>query len=252
MTYPLSKPVSAGQPTAAEHYNNLRKDALNLGESEADSINLRTFFGGYSSGIKLQYLPNNRVRVPYSSSTPPTMMIKGYMLQADGHVDLPAGLISGPAATWYIFAVRSPGSNTFTITANTSASESTDLRRIGQAIWNGSSLGAIQCYLDQGSLPAADYDSGWFACAPNNLYTRPHGLGTVPRLVVLYHALDAAGAGEWVPVQVVQNTLSVQSPLSFDAVNIYVQTGISAEYNATCFSTRRNSLGGYYRLLAWS
>ncbi len=40
MTYPLSSDVVAGQPTAADHYNNLRADALRLGQAAADSNNL--------------------------------------------------------------------------------------------------------------------------------------------------------------------------------------------------------------------
>ena len=34
MTYPLSTTVSAGQPTAAAHYNHLRSDALRFGQAE--------------------------------------------------------------------------------------------------------------------------------------------------------------------------------------------------------------------------
>jgi hypothetical protein len=252
MTYPLSSTVSAGQPTAAEHYNNLRKDAINLGQSDSDVVNLGKFLNRYAAGIKLETLATNRVRVPYSATRPPTLMINGCMLQATANVDLPAGLISGSAATWYIFAVRSEGSSTFTVTTNTSASEATDMRLIGQAYWNGSSLGSIVCYLSNSTLPNADYDSGWFACTYNTIYTHAHGLGSCPRVIVLYHSTDSAGASEWVPVHVVQNGNVSQSPISCDSLNVYIQTGVNPDYNATCFSTRRNSLGGYYRLFVWA
>jgi hypothetical protein len=251
MTYPLSSPVTAGQPTASDHYNNLRKDAVNLGQSDQDVVNLGMFLKRFATGVKLEYLATNRVRVPYTATNPPTLMINGCMLQATGNVDLQSGLISGPAATWYFFAVRSAGSSTFTLSANTSASESTDQRLIGQAYWNGSLLISVLCYLANTSLPPADYDSGWFACAPNTTYTRSHGLGSFPRLITLYHSADSAGTSEWVPVHVVQNGNQIQSPLSCDSVNIYVQTGSNPDYNATCFSTRRSSLGGYYRIFAW-
>ena len=252
MTYPLSSPVSAGQPTASDHYNNLRKDALNLGQADPDVVNLGTFLKRFAAGMKLEYLANNRVRVPYTAANPPTLMINGFMLQASTNVDLPAGLISGGAATWYIFAVRSAGSNTFTLTVNTSASEATDQRLIGQAYWNGSALGSILSYLAPTNLPAADYDSGWFACTFNTIYTRAHGLGTCPRQIMLYHATDSAGTSEWVPVHVVQNGNTVQSPVSCDTINIYLQTGSNPDYNATCYSTRRNSLSGYYRFFVWA
>ncbi len=252
MTYPLSSTVSAGQPTAADHYNHLRQDALNLGQNEADVVNLGTFLKRYAAGVKLQYLSANRVRVPYTSSNPPTLMIDGCMLQSTGNVDLPSGLISGSAATWYIFAVRSVESSSFTLSTNTSPTEVTGTRLIGEVYWNGSSIASIVCYLTAPSLPIADYDSGWFACTYNTLYTKAHGLGHCPRMIALYHAMDSAGTSEWVPVNVIQNGTVSQSPLSCDTVNLYVQTGSNPEYNATCFSTRRNSLAGYYRLFAWA
>jgi hypothetical protein len=251
MTYPLSSPVTAGQPTAAEHYNFLRKDALNLGQSDADVVNLGTFFKRFASGLKLEYLANHRVRVPHSSANPPTLMINGFMLQADGNVDLPAGLISGPAATWYIFAVRSAGSNSFTLTANTSSSEANDYRLIGQAYWTGSALISILCYLAPTSLPPADYDSGWFACTYNTVYNKPHGLGTCPRLIMLYHSTDSAGTSEWVKVNLVQSGAYIFEVLSCDSSSIYIQTGATNE-NATCYSIRRLSSTGFYRLFAWA
>ncbi|PKO00072.1 MAG: hypothetical protein CVU42_04845 [Chloroflexi bacterium HGW-Chloroflexi-4] len=143
MAYPLSSQVTAGQPTAAEHYNNLRKDALNLGQADADAVKLGEFFRRFSSGVKLEYLANHRVRVPYSFAAPPSLMINGCMLQSDSNVDLPVGLISGPAAMWYIFAVRTEGSTSFTLTVNTSSSEGSNHRLIGQAYWTGSALISI-------------------------------------------------------------------------------------------------------------
>lgn len=251
MTYPLSSPVTAGQPTAAEHYNNLRKDSLNLGQSETDAVKLGVFFKRFSSGIKLEYLPNHRVRVPYTFANPPTIMINGYMLQSDVNVDLPVGLISGPAAMWYVFAVRSAGSNSFTLTANTSSSEGNDQRLIGQAYWTGSALISILCYLTPTSLPPADYDSGWFACTYNTVYNKVHGLGTCPRLITLYHSVDSAGASEWVRVTYVQSGTNLYEVLGCDSANIYIQTGITSE-NATCYSSRRVSSSGFYRVFAWA
>jgi hypothetical protein len=251
MTYPLSSQVTAGQPTAAEHYNNLRKDALNLGQAESDAVNLGMFFKRFSNGIKLEYLPNHRVRVPHSSMNPPTLMINGYMLQSDANVDLPVGLISGPAAMWYIFAVRSPGSSTFTLTANTSASEGSNHRLIGQAYWTGSALISALSYLTPTSLLQADYDSGWFACTFNTIYTKAHGLGICPRIITLYHSTDSAGTSEWVRVTYVQSGINLYEVIGCDSANIYIQTGITNE-NATCYSSRRVSSSGFYRVFAWA
>lgn len=251
MSYPLSSIVTAGQPTAAEHYNNLRKDALSLGQAESDAVNLGMFFKRFSNGIKLEYLPNHRVRVPHSSMNPPTLMINGYMLQSDANVDLPVGLISGPAAMWYIFAVRSPGSSTFTLTANTSASEGSNHRLIGQAYWTGSALISALSYLTPTSLLQADYDSGWFACTFNTIYTKSHGLGICPRIITLYHSTDSAGTSEWVRVTYVQSGINLYEVIGCDPANIYIQTGITNE-NATCYSSRRVSSSGFYRVFAWA
>jgi hypothetical protein len=251
MSYPLSSQVTAGQPTAAEHYNTLRKDALNLGQAETDAVTLGKFFRRFSSGMKLEYLANHRVRVPNSSTNPPTLMVNGYMLQSDSNIDLPVGLISGPAALWYIFAVRTAGSNSFTLTANTSASEGTDQRLIGQAYWTGTNLISIQCYMAPGALPQADYDSGWFACTYNTVYTKTHGLGAPPRLITLYHSTDSAGTSEWVRVTYVQSGTNLFEVLGCDSASFYIQTGITAE-NATCYSSRRVSSSGFYRVFAWA
>jgi hypothetical protein len=164
MTYPNSADVIAGQPTAADHYNNLRKDALNLGNLPADAVNLGSFLARHSEFIDIQYLATNRLRIPYATDRPPSLMINGFMLKAEANVDLPASLFSGAAATWYIFAVRNAGSTTFTLTVNTSAAEPPDQRLIGSCVWNGSSVVAIQCKVNPTSIfTQPDYDSGWFS-----------------------------------------------------------------------------------------
>ncbi len=251
MTYPLSSPVSAGQPTAADHYNHLRADAVHLGQAESDAVDLSEFFKRYAAGIRLERLEPNRVRVPFVSSNPPTMMINGFMLQSQANIDLASGLISGAAAVWYIFAVRTAGSRTFTLAANTSSSETTDQRLIGHVFWDGSNLGAINCYFSNTSLPDADYDSGWFAVTANTTYTKNHGLGANPRVVTLWHSSDAAGASEWVRVNItVAATSYERDVLGTTAESIIISTGNDAS-NSTVASTRRGSTGGYYRIFAW-
>ena len=143
MSYPLSSPVSAGQPTQASHYNDLRTDATRLGQPNADSVDLATFFKRYAQAIVVTYLATDRIRVPYNAAMPPTIMVNGYMLQANANVDLPAGLFSGAAQLWYIFAVRTPGSSTFTLSVNTSPIETTDQRLIGSAQWDGTKISGV-------------------------------------------------------------------------------------------------------------
>lgn len=252
MTYPLSSEVSAGQPTAAAQYNNLRLDALTLGQPVTDAVKLQTFLRKYVSGMKVQYLATNRLRVPYDPNNPPTVMINGCMLQAADNVDLPAGQFSGAAALYYVFANRNAGSTSFTLSVNTSSSETADQRVIGTACWDGASVTTVTSYsYNPTGLPPADYDSGWFACAYNNTYTKAHSLGSAPRMALLIHNTAADGSGECVYVHTVRQATAIyQAALGYDSANVYVTAGAEST-GGTVFSKRRESASGFYRILAW-
>jgi len=141
------------------------------------------------------------------------------------------------------------GVSTFTLTVNTSATEGVDQRIIGEVEWNGSAITSVKDYFTS-ALAAADYDSGWFAAAASSTYTKAHGLSQAPRLVVLFHSASGPGTDELVWVGCVVTATTYLSPYGVDATNIYIQTGTSASYG-TCFSTRRSSASGYYRVFAW-
>jgi len=249
MPYPLSSNVSSGQPTEAAQYNNLRADALLLGQVEADSVKLNAFLSRYARGIKLQYLATNRLRIPFITTDPPTLMINGCMCQATANVDLASGLISGSAATWYVFAQRTSGQTTFTITINTSATEGTDQRIIGDFDWDGTNIISIRDYF-RSPLADPDYDSGWFAVSTSILYTKAHGMPQQPHLVLIYHSASAAGADEWVWVGSVVSATTEYSPYGVDRTNIYIQTGSNTSSGVLC-SARRCATSGYYRVFAW-
>lgn len=141
MTYPESSAVSAGQPTAADHYNNLRLDSLYLGQAATNVIPLGTLLKDYQKNVNLVLLGTTRVRVEATATQTVELMIDGYMLQATANVDLAAGSApSGGAATWYVFAERSAGSTTFTLNVNTSDTDYADARLIGSFYWDGSAI----------------------------------------------------------------------------------------------------------------
>lgn len=251
MTYPNSSDVSSGQPTAAAHYNNLRKDALTLGQAPADSLNLADFFARHAANIKLTYLATNRIRVLFNSYHPAVVMVGGCMLKATANIDLPAGYFAGGAATFYIHAVRTPGSTTFTINANTTPVESATSRVIGTCYWDGTNISNIlSYYLSDLNLPQSDYDSGWFAVSYNTTYTKAHGLSEMPRLVILFHSTAADGSSDWVRVFHTYDGTSTKAVLSANATNIIITTGNNAS-NGCCFAYMRVSGSGYYRVLAW-
>lgn len=254
MPYPLSSDVSSGQPTAHQHYNNLRADALHLGQAAADAVSLGAFFRRYADNIRIEYLASNRLRVPHVTTRPATLMVGGIMLQSAANIDLPAGSFSGGAAVWYIFARRTAGSTAFTLEVNTSNAETANTRLIGEVYWDGVNVnpGTIKTYIGN-PLPPADYDSGWFSCSYSTLYTKAHSLGQPPRLVLLTHAAVAnPGAGdELFRVSGALTSTSIfEDILSWDGTNIYINTTNSSSYG-TCFSYRRYSGSGYYRLQAW-
>jgi hypothetical protein len=144
MTYPLSTDVVAGQLTAADHYNNLRADALRLGQAAADSLNVAEVFSRFEQNLTIQLLGTDRLRVPCSTTAPVILVIDGYfVLRSTVNVDLPSGgKPSGSETMWYLFAVRTPGSTTFTLEVNTSAMESSGRRLIGSFYWNGTAIPA--------------------------------------------------------------------------------------------------------------
>ena len=162
MTYPTSTDVIAGQATAAAHYNNLRNDALYLGNPVTDSDLLANLLAAYQSGITLQYLATNKVRVPASTAAPVRLMVGGYMLSAAANVDL-AAAPSGGAMMYYVFAVRTAGSSTFTLAVNGSATESTTTRLIGQFYWTSTAITLLQSKQRVDSLTQT-YDENTQVC----------------------------------------------------------------------------------------
>ena len=140
-----SQKVFAGQPTAAAHYNNLRADALYLGNEEADSFTLRELLWNYGERIRIDYLSGNRVRVPASAAEPVYFVIDGAVVGATANVDLPSNQAPSGAAGWrYIFAVRSPGSTAFSLVLRESADSLPNQRRIGQFWWTGDKIEKLQ------------------------------------------------------------------------------------------------------------
>lgn len=110
-------------------------------------------------------------------------------------------------------------------------------------------------YVD--AMGARAYDSGWFAVALNTTYTKAHGLGSTPSVVVLWFSTIAApGAGD----EIYRVTVVADSAnnLNMDVVgangtNVLIHTGDNA-LDGLIHSTRITNAGssGYYRILAWA
>lgn len=249
MTYPNSSDVSAGQPTASAHYNNLRKDALLFGQAHADSRLVGDLLGSLVLNMNLAVNPgfSDRIQCVYDSQYPPSVVIDRCMLVNTTHVYSPSH--SGAAGTYYIFANRASSATTFTLTLNASPAVGPAQRLIGEAYWSGSAFTSVISYR-YNSLPSAHYDSGWFAVTTTTAYTKAHNLGSVPRFFIVYHATAADGSGENVIIGNVMDTTHAKAPIGFTATNVYYQSGGDAT-SGTCYSTRRFSNTGYIRILAW-
>jgi hypothetical protein len=146
-TYPSSSDVTSGQSTLAAHYNTLRADALRAGATAANAVNLGNFLAGYSKHVQLEYLADNKVRVPYSADAIPALMVYGYMLRLSANADL-GEAPAGAAATYYVFANRNSASTEFTLSINTSPTPAEDQRCIGEFYWTGTAVrqGSIKSY----------------------------------------------------------------------------------------------------------
>ena len=141
MSYPLSSAVSAGDATLASHYNNLRSDALYLGQVPADAVSLGLALDRLEFRLTLERLNTTQVRVPASATAPVSLLIDGYLVQSAANVDLAIGdAPSGAAAAYYVFAVRASASTSFTLKVSTSPTETGNDRKIGRFYWDGAKI----------------------------------------------------------------------------------------------------------------
>ena len=147
MSYPESADVSSGDATLAEHYNDLRADALRFGQAAADAVNVGSMIDFYEKHINLIPVGTDQVRVEASATKPVAMMIDGHPVRAVANVTLAASVISGAAAKYYIFAVRS--SATFTLTARKTSAPGTDERLIGSCYWDAAAIVDNSIYTQQ-------------------------------------------------------------------------------------------------------
>lgn len=149
MVYPLSEQWSDDDGVKRQNLNRMRADAQYLGkvkklnkdndgEGDPQAVNLGTFLERYIFNCRPELLGTTQIRVPFTADRPPTIMINGFMLQAEADVDSP--VYSGGADTIYILAIRTVDSTTFTIALRTSPSEGTDERLIGQVAWDSAAF----------------------------------------------------------------------------------------------------------------
>ena len=123
------------------NYNNLRLDALHLGQAAADAVNIAALLERYETRLTVVRLNTTQLRVTATATTPVSLLIAGYMCQAVANVDLAIGdAPSGAAATYYVFAERVGASTSFVLKVSTISVENAGQRRIGVFYWDGTAI----------------------------------------------------------------------------------------------------------------
>ena len=254
MTYPLSSEVVSGQPTAADHYNHLRKDALYLGNTPTESVDLSLLLSTYSDNLNLSLLGTNRLRITAASAQPVTIMTAGKLLRAAANVDLStAQAPSGGAALWYVFVQAEVTDNTIHLVVNTSAAPTSTQRMIGSFYWDGSQIVPDSITLTRRSSILSALQLSGTAIAGGRLCLQPSSpFETTDRtgLTVYYSPfvsktliLYALGVDRWIPHEFneVSITLPSTTNKNYDIFASFDGAAISLSYAVWTSDTIRAS-----------
>ncbi len=131
---------------------------------------------------------------------------------------------------------------------NPSVRQTGDL--ITAAIWNQEVVDNTQFLYD--SNFHGYYDSGWFAVALGTDYTKAHGLGGVPRLIVVWHSNVASPSGSTEVYRVTGGQYDAADDYNRDVIGVNDTTiYIKTPTGHVVSNMRNNATSGYYRVLAW-
>ena len=136
MTYPNSSAVTAGQATEADQYNNLRSDALCLGDDPAVSGTLRDLLYQGKGEIRLSRASKTAIRLEASEDAPCAMLIGGKIHSVSADLTVSVSADSLPqAGRYFLYAVGGSGTG-FTLRAG-DTSVPANGRKIGTFLWDG-------------------------------------------------------------------------------------------------------------------
>ena len=135
MTFPLSSAVNVGDATEVSQYNNLRKDALYLGNDPAASGNLLQLLYQSTGPISLTRISGTTIQLNASADEPCALVIGGVICVVTANLTVLLSSVTLPAAgRYYVYAVgQSNGSFILSAANNTPANS----RRIGTFLWDG-------------------------------------------------------------------------------------------------------------------
>lgn len=121
-----------------------------------------------------------------------------------------------------------------------------NLEFLGGLTAGGASLDSLA---ENAALDGAGYDSGWFAVAAGNTYTKAHGMGSKPTRVTLLFATSASPAGSYYEPQ-----MFMQSAYTSNILLRCNDTNVKIDITGTSWVAQDDGgaqTSGYYRVLAW-
>ncbi len=138
MTYPLSSEVSVGDPTEASQYNNLRLDALYLGNGAGESGTLLQLLAQGMGTVRLTRVSALTIGLTASASDPCAVMIGGRICAVTAGLTVMLSALSLPTAGRYGIWAVSQSNGSFTLSAGSAGPDGS--RQIGTFLWDGSGV----------------------------------------------------------------------------------------------------------------
>lgn len=140
-TYPASYQVEAQEPTLEDDHNQLRDDALYLGqetvpsETADNNMALGEMLIRFIQNVGVEIYDDTYIQVPYTADRPPRLVIDGHLC---GAAELKrTAEYAGAAGLKYVMAIKTEDSYDFEIEIRETAVEGANERYIGTAYWNG-------------------------------------------------------------------------------------------------------------------
>lgn len=141
MTYPLSSAVSAGDPTEASQYNNLRADALCLGNDPETSGNMLQLLCTAMGCVRLSRTGLTEITLTASESEPCAVVISGKIYSVTESLTLTIPDVDMTLHGRYHIYAQPAADGKFTLAYAYAAGTAPDASRmIGTFLWDGTGI----------------------------------------------------------------------------------------------------------------
>jgi hypothetical protein len=135
MSYPLSSPVVEGQATEAAQYNNLRADALYMGNEPSASGTVRDLLFSAASNYSMVQVGRAQIKVPATAMQPVGLAIGGAVYTVTADVSLTVSADTTPNAGRYaVYAIGNAGTFSLALAAGNNS------RVVGYFCWDGTGI----------------------------------------------------------------------------------------------------------------